>query len=195
VAVFLLLVIAVGGAALLLTGNGHSNGSSSTPPGTDGDGAGDGRPPCGSSGGHSFDPMGDKTENEQLVPNLYDGNPSTAWSTVGYESATFGNLKSGVGVYLTLDAAHPLHALQVTSDSRGWTFSVYAAAQPSADLAGWGQPVGPPVTVTQQVTNVPLAGTKAAAVLVWITNLGPPSAHSPDTQFPYSVSIGELGIH
>ncbi len=139
--------------------------------------------------------MGDKSENEQLVPNLYDGNPGTAWSTVGYESATFGNLKPGVGVYLTLDATHTLHTLQVTSASRGWTFSVYAAPQPAADLAGWGPPIGAPVTVNSQVTDVLLGGVKASAVLVWITNLGARNADPVDQQYPYSVSIEELAVH
>ena len=113
---------------------------------------------------------------------------------MGYESATFGNLKPGVGVYITLDASHPLRTLQVTSESRGWTFYVYVADRPATDLAGWGLPIGPPVTVTNQVTNVTLGGVKAAAVLVWITDLGPPSSHRPDPRYPFSVSIGELGV-
>jgi len=193
VAIGLLLVIAVGGAALVLSSNGGSGGNSPPPAGTTT------VAPSSSAtirivGGHSFDPLGDKTENEQLVPNLYDGDPTTAWATVGYLSSTFGNLKSGVGVYVTLDAVHPLHTLVVTSADQGWTFSVYAAAQPSPDLAGWGQPIGPPVTVTNQVTDVTLGGVKAGAVLVWITNLGPPAAHSPDPRYPYSASISELAL-
>jgi hypothetical protein len=194
VAIGLLLVIAVGGAALLLSSNGGSGGSSQPPVSSTAV-----APPTAAAirivGGHSFDPMGDLTENEPLVPNLYDGNPTTAWSTVGYESSTFGNLKTGVGVYVILNGVHAIHALQVTSSSRSWTFSVYAATQPAADLAGWGPPIGAPVTVTNQVTDVLLGGVKASAVLVWITNLGPPMANPPDPKYPYNVSIEELGVH
>jgi len=194
VAIGLLLVIAVGGAALVLSSNGGSGGSSAPPVSTT-----IAAPPTTAAirivGGHSFDPMGDLTENEPLVPNLYDDNPATAWSTVGYLSPTFGNLKTGVGVYVTLNGVRTIHALQVTSSSRGWTFSVYAVDQPAPELAGWGQPIGAPVTVNSQVTDVLLGGVKASAVLVWITNLGPRNSDPVDQQYPYSVSIQELAVH
>ena len=54
-----------------------------------------------------FDPFGDgEPENDDEVPLAYDGDPSTAWTTLDYRgSADFGNLKHGVGVLSTSAAS------------------------------------------------------------------------------------------
>ena len=51
-----------------------------------------------------FDPEGDgEPENDSDVPLAFDGDPSTAWSTLEYRgSPDFGNLKDGVGLLLDL---------------------------------------------------------------------------------------------
>ncbi|MBI4933699.1 MAG: serine/threonine protein kinase [Actinobacteria bacterium] len=54
---------------------------------------------------HSFDPDGnDRTENEPLVPQAFDGNPATEWHTVCYSDKYLGG-KSGVGLVVDLGAA------------------------------------------------------------------------------------------
>ncbi|CAN5275591.1 hypothetical protein BH23ACT9_BH23ACT9_31260 [soil metagenome] len=50
----------------------------------------------------SFDPGGSGEENDGDVPQLTDGDAATGWSTVGYNTAAFGNLKPGVGILLDL---------------------------------------------------------------------------------------------
>ena len=63
---------------------------------------------------------------------------------------------------------------------------MYVGAQPGSDLAGWGNPVAGPTTVTADVTQVDLHNTKGAAVLVWITQLG--------DNAPFHAEIGELAV-
>ncbi|GAC1589600.1 MAG: protein kinase family protein [Acidimicrobiales bacterium] len=188
IVVGLLLLVAVAVAAFVLSGRGGTpvavGPTSSTVAGTGRAGL------LGIIGGHSFNPLSPddpaKRENEGLVPRLYDGDPATTWSTAQYTTRNFGNLKTGTGVYVQLDQSHTLHQLTVTSPTRGWALSVYAAAEPGIDLNGWGRPVAAPVTVTTDVTQIDLGGAKGAAVLVWITQLG----DSP----PYHVEIGELAL-
>jgi serine/threonine protein kinase len=182
VALGLLLAIAVGVAAFVLNSNGSSSGpptpTTLEPTGRGGDLA--------IASAISFNPLGTGPENAAELPDLYDGNPSTGWSTETYASQSFGNLKSGDGVAITLNAVHPLQQLTVISPSRGWTFSVYVAHQPAATLAGWGEPIGSPVTVEADVTQVPLNGASGGAVLIWITQL--------NNSAPFRVNIAELEV-
>ena len=64
------------------------------------------------------DPQGDAKENHAQLPNLIDGNDSTGWSTELYKSASFGNLKSGVGVDFTLKDGATI--VEVDSPVQGW---------------------------------------------------------------------------
>ncbi len=196
VVVGLLLAVAVAVAAFVLFGRGGTTGTAG--PGETGSSTTTvgGTPGVELTivGGHSFDPFGDQTELEPRVPNLYDGNPSTVWSTEEYTTAQFGGLKPGVGAYVLLDASHPLQRLTVTSPSRGWVFSVYVAAQPASTLAGWGRPVATGVTVSADITPVNLRGVTGQAVLIWITDLGPRLATPPQPATPFQVSIGELQV-
>ena len=51
---------------------------------------------------NAYDPEGDGSEHDELVPNATDGNATTFWSTERYRGPTFADLKHGVG--LVLDA-------------------------------------------------------------------------------------------
>ncbi|MFI5041892.1 MAG: hypothetical protein ACHQNA_08600 [Acidimicrobiales bacterium] len=187
----LVLVVGVAAAAFVLTSgshNGHSGGPSTT---AGGGGA------LTITAAHSFNPLSPdnpaKTENEQLVPKLIDGDPATVWSTSEYVSHNFGNLKTGTGVYLLLDGPHTLEQLTVTSTTHGWSGTVYVAGAPGTDLAAWGKPVAT-FTVNTDVTQVDLHGVKGSAVLIWITDLGPPLSHPDDPAHPYRVDIGEASL-
>ncbi len=65
-----------------------------------------------------YDPEGDQTEHPKQLPNLTDGKESTSWSTELYKSASFGNLKSGVGLEFTL--AEPATIIEIVSTVDGW---------------------------------------------------------------------------
>ena len=192
VGLVLVLAIAAAGFALVSNaggGNGSGGGSGGASSGRGGDLA--------VAAAHSFNPLGDQSghvENEQLAAKVTDGDTATYWSTSEYKTRKFGNLKTGTGIYLTLDASHTLHQLTVTSPSTGWTFSVYVADQQVNDLAGWGKPVAGPVTVANPVTQVDLNGTHGTDVLVWITDLGGQMSKPDLAAFPYRVDISELAV-
>lgn len=119
----------------------------------------------------SFDPQGDDgEENESTAALAIDGDPATAWVTSTYNSTDFGGLKDGVGLVLTLDRAADLASLTVTSATPGWTADVYVAAEPAADLAGWGTPVATGQAMGAE-TTVDLGGASGGAVLLWVTGL------------------------
>ena len=139
---------------------------------------------------HAFDPpppfgKGDGQEDDSRLPNLFDGNPSTSWSTETYTNSHFGNLKDGVGVYLDLDRAAKLGHLAVTSSSTGWSASVYvaAASNPRQRLSDWGPAVAHQDHIGGDVT-FDLGGHRGQEILLWITDLGDGT----------SVTIGKLRV-
>ncbi len=121
----------------------------------------------------AFDPSGDGSEHDADVANLTDGNPSTTWSTEQYGDGTFGGLKTGVGVIVTLNGPHKLGALQVTSPTRGWSAEVHVANEDSLSPPpdGWGEAVATRTDINGNVT-FGLDGKTGSKVLLWITNLG-----------------------
>jgi len=120
---------------------------------------------------HSLNPPpGPGTEHEELVGNLIDGNPTTYWHTQHYANASFGNLKSGTGVYLQLRSATKVGDLVISSPDTGWSFQVYESNSAPSTLAGWGTSVAHG-TVSSATTSVALGGQKTGYVLVWITHL------------------------
>jgi hypothetical protein len=122
----------------------------------------------------SFDPAGDRVEDDADLHNLEDGNPSTRWHTDTYTTAAFGGLKKGVGVIIPVAPGTALGTLTVDSPTSGWKASIYLANGEPTTLEGWGQPVG---TLAEH-GKVALGGRKAGAVLIWIIDLGP--AHRVD---------------
>ncbi|HVT77732.1 MAG TPA: protein kinase [Acidimicrobiales bacterium] len=121
----------------------------------------------------SFDPEAKPpTENEALAHFAVDGSAATQWKTELYHSASFGNLKTGVGLILTAEGTNAFDTITLTSPSRGWTVEVYAAAQPASTLGGWGRAIASRKVATGS-TTLSLNGTPGGAVLVWITDLGP----------------------
>jgi hypothetical protein len=125
------------------------------------------------AGGVSYDPEGDGREDPAQVPNLYDGNPATAWHTDRYYgSRRFGNLKSGVGFVLELAQPAPLDTLQVLTSTPGWQASIYLSNHVSPQLDGWGTPVIQGTATGHQV-SFDLGGHRARDVLVWFTLLSP----------------------
>lgn len=121
----------------------------------------------------SFDPLGsDKVENQAQAAAVLDSNPSTSWSTETYSNHTFGNLKQGVGLTLSLSEPAAINDLKITSPSSDWSASIYVASQAAQTLAGWGHPVTQQTHIDAGVTTFHLNSTEGAQVLIWITDLG-----------------------
>jgi tRNA A-37 threonylcarbamoyl transferase component Bud32 len=88
---------------------------------------------------HDFDPPpGDGSEHLESAHFAIDGDPGTTWQTEGYANRNFGNSKSGVGLWVQLDAAHDVTAVTVTTLEDGWSAQIYVADQPGSTLDAWG---------------------------------------------------------
>jgi hypothetical protein len=117
----------------------------------------------------SFDPPpGDGAEHDEVLADLLDGDATTAWTTERYNERTFGT-KPGVGVVLKLEGATELRTLTVDSSTSGWKASIYVADGPKSTLAAWGSAV----STMNGPGTVSLKAREGAAVLIWITDLGP----------------------
>ena len=138
----------------------------------------------------SFDPEGDdKTENEDTVLNVTDGQPDTWWSTTCYQSTTFGS-KSGVGIVLQLNAL-TLAQLEVDMASRGWKAKIYASAENATTASQWGTPIwegsaDSGANIVTTLTN------PSQFVLIYFTEVGR-STFCSDRN-PYRGSISEVRI-
>lgn len=120
------------------------------------------------------DPLGvDHTENPGTVALAIDGDPDTAWSTEHYVSADFGNLKTGVGLWIDFGSSSDVRRLAITTLHPGWTFQLYSNpdAQGSPLVAAEGH--ASTFTAKEGVTTVSLEPTRARGILIWITRLVP----------------------
>jgi hypothetical protein len=124
------------------------------------------------AGATVYNPLGDgDPENPDEVPLSFDGDPSTAWSTVTYRgSPAFGNLKDGVGVLYDLGSEQALTGIGVTGTD-GATVEVRVGDRPNGDLDSY-----------DVVTDGTLGGTTDLSfdepvttryVLLWLTGLAP----------------------
>jgi hypothetical protein len=82
----------------------------------------------------SFDPFGGDGENDDEVGFLVDGDPTTAWTTVGYNSAQFGNLKPGVGVVVDLGEAVQVGEVRLLGMAEGQSVEIRSAPAAPVDL-------------------------------------------------------------
>jgi hypothetical protein len=135
-----------------------------------------------------FDPLGDgEPENNSKVPLAYDGDPSTAWSTLEYRgSPDFGNLKDGVGLLLDLGQSQSLSGVTITSIAPGATVQIRTADKPADKLDGFDQATDGTLKDSTDLTfDKPVT---ARFVLVWITGLVP-------SDNGYSADIAEVAVH
>jgi len=117
----------------------------------------------------SFDPEGDRSENDEELPALVDGSRDTSWHTDRYNSSSLGGLKPGVGVVLPIASSAVLRQLTIESRTSGWTVVVYAADTPGTTLADWGKPID--TVEVDGTAEIDLDGRRGAAVLLWITDV------------------------
>lgn len=134
----------------------------------------------------SFDPVGGDGENDSSLPAMVDGDAATRWTTERYNSRSFGGLKDGVGVVVTLEEVAAVSRVEVDSPSVGWSAEVYVADEVPDSLSGWGEPA----SVTEDAdgdATFDVAGRRGDHVLVWFTDLGDGSVGSR-----FSVSVDEV---
>ena len=139
---------------------------------------------------HSFDPDGDGSENDELLPLLTDGDPNTAWQTVCYEDRYLGG-KGGVGVVADLGADHT-GVFTASIASAPYQVRIYAApsgAEPTT-FDQWGAPLQRFAATEPGDVAVQLAG-PVRYVLVSFVELG---TGNNCTTNPYRGSIRELSV-
>jgi eukaryotic-like serine/threonine-protein kinase len=175
----LALVIAlawwIGDALLSVSGSVDDDVQGSTPSASAPAGGSAGATPAGASAAIAnadvFDPEGDgEPENNQDVPLAYDGDPSTAWSTLTYRgSPAFGNLKPGVGLVVDLGAAQQLAGVTLASTTPGANVEIRTAEALGTTLDDFAPAAGG--TVEDETDFAFEEPVSAQFVLVWITGL------------------------
>lgn len=144
------------------------------------------------SGGHiaivsatGFDPQGDGVENNSQAPNVFDGNPQTAWTSELYTTAEFGNLKKGVGLLLKLGQPTSVHKVAISLANGPVNLTVYAASSPTLQAATvLGSTTGASGQVQVQAAHVMA---KSQYVIIWFTLLAPDGGH-------YGASVQEIAL-
>ncbi|GAA2833157.1 hypothetical protein [Kribbella solani] len=139
-----------------------------------------------------FDPDGDKSEHPKDVPNTYDGDPSTTWTTMSYSRPNLGGLKPGVGIIYNLGAKTPISSVAVGLKGDGTSLQVLI---PKGDTAtspdtidGW-TPVATKEDQPEGTVTLPVsASTETQYVLVWLTKL------PKDDGGKYRGTISEVAI-
>jgi hypothetical protein len=138
-----------------------------------------------------FDPApGDGSENPKAIGRLTDGDPTTAWTTVCYESRYL-YPKQGVGLVLGLTGPANGQRLRIDWPTAPWRVSLYTAAQPGARLEDWGQPIASRGSDEPGAATFALGSSDDRYVLVWLTQVARSDACSAN---PYRGAIGELTV-
>jgi tRNA A-37 threonylcarbamoyl transferase component Bud32 len=140
-------------------------------------------------GARDFDPEGDGQEHPEEAPLAVDGQQGTSWSTDHYNSAEFGNLKSGVGLWLDFGNERTIQGVKVSSSIPGWQFQIKTGspAQSSAEAASATDGSTTFTVGSSGTVVVDLKPVRTSALLIWITRLGQDGGR-------YGASISEVQV-
>ena len=119
------------------------------------------------SGIQAIDPQGDGDENGSTADRAIDSDPSTTWRSARYNTASFGGLKKGLGLYLML-GGNSARSITVTMSGTGGTVELRTAKGPGLDssvVAATGTIVNGAVALTPPQ---PMA---SGSYLLWFTEL------------------------
>ena len=136
-----------------------------------------------------FDPEGDDAEEHRNEVSLaIDGDPRTAWTTVGYAAASMAP-KSGVGLLVDLGTPRTVAELRVQTTLAGWKAEIRVGDTGPTSA----QDLEVATTFTAGSDNrVTLPnGTSARFVLVWLTKLTDDGGGST---YPFRGAIAELEL-
>lgn len=142
-----------------------------------------------------FDPQGSGSpgENPDDLPNLVDGDPTTVWTTEGYDSPTLRGVKDGVGFVVDLGRPTLVDAVQLTVALPGVAVELRAAddrpdetdPEAAAETDILDSTAGAPA-VTEFRPDQP---TEARYLLIWVTD-----KLQPDTSGRNRASFSELVV-
>jgi hypothetical protein len=115
-----------------------------------------------------FDPGGSGSEDGSDLPNLLDGDRSSTWQSVGYNTPEFGGLKEGLGFYLDLGDEHVVERVTLRTDTPGLDLEIRVADEPADSPAGW-EEVGAAADVAETVEIELADAVTTRYLLVWVT--------------------------
>ena len=122
----------------------------------------------------SFDPQGNKEENEDRVKRAWDDDLSTYWPTKTYFHAPWGGAKDGVGLILDLGRPQALASVSLNLPKAGSSVEVRTTSTtggvPPAALSGWTRDIRASGVGTARTLKLP-APVTSRYVLVWLTAL------------------------
>jgi hypothetical protein len=120
-----------------------------------------------------FDPAGDDQEEHREKRELINnGDSSNGWYTQRYTTSDFGKLKDGVGLIIELGpVSQQIDHIRISSPTIDWSFEIFASQNSTGAIQSWGKAITSRDKISGTIT-VPLSGTPAATLLLWITDLG-----------------------
>ncbi|WP_131749462.1 protein kinase family protein [Frankia sp. Cppng1_Ct_nod] len=125
----------------------------------------------------AFDPPpGDGDENNGDTAKAVDGDPSTAWTTQGYNNTDgrqFGGLKSGVGLRVDFSKPVTVRQINITFGGSGTSFELRAGDTEVNDVNAYKVVVPETTAATATATTVSVPSTAGAHQywVVWLTKL------------------------
>jgi len=138
----------------------------------------------------NFDPEGSPpSEHPEAVGSALDGDPTTAWTTDHYDTADFGKLKDGLGLWVGFRADAEVTRLVIRSPVPGWSFELKAGRLPndlSTPLAAEDGRTTFQADASGR-TVVVLRPVSAPGLLIWITGLGPDEGR-------FAAAIAEVSV-
>jgi hypothetical protein len=136
-----------------------------------------------------FDPQGDRSEHPDQTPLADDGDPETAWTTDHYETADFGRLKDGLGLWVGFGKDREVTRVVIRSPLAGWSFQLRAGSSPDAlaqplpsedgETTFGADPSGRTVVILQPAST--------SGILIWITELAPDEGR-------FAAAVGEVSV-
>jgi eukaryotic-like serine/threonine-protein kinase len=115
----------------------------------------------------SYDPFGTSGENDSLIGNATDGNPTTYWPTESYRDAQLN--KPGVGLLLDAGRTVDVKTITIRTDTGGFTAQIIVLPDPTGRRTFRSEPE----TVNAPTTTITLRhGLPFRYYVVWITALG-----------------------
>lgn len=136
------------------------------------------------TGIQALDPQGDGSENDARTGSAIDRNPDTEWKSNHYATASFAELKDGLGLALRMGDETPVQQVTVEVRGSGGAVELRTASGPGLD--------GSAVVATAEIDGGHVALTPARPVtsrwlVVWFTKL-------PKVGSRYQLFVSEIGV-
>jgi eukaryotic-like serine/threonine-protein kinase len=140
-------------------------------------------------GVRDVDPEGDGAEHPEDTGLAIDGERATTWGTDHYNSAEFGRLKDGLGLFLDLGERRSVTRITLASSIEGWSFELRTGSMAQATAEPIPAATGSTTfTVGSKGTLVvDLEPVRTSGLLIWITQLGADEGR-------YAASIAEVTV-